>query len=144
MIDPALLAQPLVAFYTLWQHKRGTRVMPSRSDFPFDEIAPWVGRLHLIEVLADDFRFKVFAGRSSTRLGEEWTGRLLSDVTPRWMAEDAAADYRRCVEACEPVYADRTRREAEGRMFSWRRLVLPLGERGRVDHLFVCMDYDFI
>jgi hypothetical protein len=144
MIDPALMAQTLVAFYTLWQHKRGTRVMPSRGDFPFNEITPWVGRLHLVEVLPEDFRFKVFAGRSSTRLGDEWTGRLLSEVVPRWMAEDAAADYRRCVEICEPVYADRTRREAEGRMYSWRRLILPVGEGRTVDHLFVCMDYDFI
>ncbi len=144
MFDPASLAPMLASFHVLWLHKRGARALPTRSDFPFDELAPWVGRLHLVEVLPDDFRFKVFAGRSTMRLGDEWTGRLLSEVTPRWMAEDAGADYQRCAETCEPVYADRTRREAEGRLYSWRRLILPLGEGQDADHLFVCMDYDFI
>lgn len=144
MFDPASLTQNLASFYALWTHKRGDRDLPARREFPFDELAPWLGRLHLIEVLPNDFRFRVFAGRSTQRLGDEWTGRLLSEVTPRWMAEDARTDYRRCVETCEPLFADRTRREDEGRMYSWRRLILPLGEGRVVDHLFVCMDYDFI
>jgi len=144
MVDPAALKPNLASFYALWTLKRGTRDLPSRREFPFEELGPWVGRLHLIEVLPGDFRFKVFAGRSSLRLGDEWTGRLLSEVTPRWMAEDAAIDYRRCIETCQPIYADRTGRETEERVYSWRRLILPLGEGRTVDHLFVCMDYDFI
>jgi hypothetical protein len=144
MLELSSLPPPLRAFHTLWDGKRGGRVVPARQDFAFEELAPWLGQLHLIEVLADDFRFKVFAGKSAVRLQQEVTGRLLSEFEPRWMAEDAARDYQRSVEARVPVFADRSRQERDGRLYSWRRLVLPLGPTEVIDHLFVCMEYDFI
>jgi hypothetical protein len=144
MLELSALPLPLRDFHALWDRKRGGRAFPARLDFSFEELGPWLGRLHLIEVLPDDFRFKVFAGKSAIRMGQEATGQLLSEFTPRWMAEDAAKDYRQTVDTRAPTYADRTRQERDGRMYSWRRLILPLGQGEAVDHLFVCMEYDFI
>ncbi len=144
MLELSSLPSRLRDFHALWERKRGSRAFPARQDFPFEELVPWLGELHLIEVLPDDFRFKVFAGKSAARMGQEATGRLLSEFEPRWMAEDAARDYRQSVEGRMPIYADRSRREMDGRMYSWRRLILPLGQGEAVDHLFVCMEYDFI
>jgi hypothetical protein len=144
MLELSSLPSRLRDFHALWDGKRAGRAFPARQDFAFEELGPWLGELHLIEVLPDDFRFKVFAGKSAARLGREATGRLLSEFEPRWMAEDAAKDYRQVVAGRAPLYADRTRREMDGRVYSWRRLILPLGPDEAIDHLFVCMDYDFI
>lgn len=144
MVEPASLPPRLRDFHALWDRKRGSRALPARPDFAFEELGPWLGQLHVVEVLSGDFRFKVFAGNSAARMRQELTGKLISEITPVWMAEDAARDYREVCATRSPLYADRTRRELEGRMYSWRRLVLPLGQGGTVDHLFVCMDYDFI
>ncbi len=93
MLELSSLPARLRDFHALWERKRGSRAFPARQDFPFEELVPWLGELHLIEVLPDDFRFKVFAGKSTARLGQEATGRLLSEFTPRWSA--GAACFRR-------------------------------------------------
>jgi hypothetical protein len=144
MLELSSLPPRLREFHALWDRKRGSRALPARPDFAFEELRPWLGQLHVVEVLPTDFRFKVFAGKSAARMRQELTGKLISEITPAWMAEDATKDYREVVDKCIPLYADRTRREHEGRVYSWRRLILPLGQGEAVDHLFVCMDYDFI
>src|SRR5262245_30348385 len=117
MLDLALLSDDLRAFYALWDAKRGGRLLPARSDLEFAELRPWLESLHIVEVLADDFRFKIFATNSTLRLGAEMTGQLLSKLEPRQLAEDAGTDYRRCVETRTPIFADRTRQHMDGRMF---------------------------
>lgn len=144
MLALSSLPPKLREFHALWDGKRGGRMFPARQDFAFAELGPWLGALHVVEVLEGDFRFKVFAGKSAARMRQELTGRLISEIAPAAMAQDAARDYREVVERRVPIYADRTRQEMEGRMYSWRRLIVPLGQGESVDHLFVCMDYDFI
>lgn len=146
MFDPASLPARQREFYELWHRKRGARRLPSRPEFAFHELRAWLESLHLIEVLPDgDFLFRVFATKSALRLGREFTGRKASDLPRTWIFNDALIDYRRAVATGEPIFADRSRRHADGRLYSWRRLILPLGADGvPVDHLFVCLDYDFI
>ncbi len=145
MFDPLPLPPRLRDFYDLWDRKRGTRKFPARADYRFEELRPWLEELHLVEVLPGDFRFKVFATKSAKRIGREYTGMLLSECEPRALIEDAARDYRRCVETGEPNYADRNNRYADGRHYSWTRVVVPLGADGQtVDHLMICMEYHLI
>jgi hypothetical protein len=69
----------------------------------------------------------------------------MSECEPREMIQDAMVDYRRCVETREPSFADRTDRYINGRHYSWKRLIVPLGPDGEtVDHLMVCMEYHLI
>lgn len=146
MVDPSTLPRRQGEFYELWQNKRGGRRFPARADFALLDLAPWMEQLHLIEVLPDgDFLFRVFATKSAVRLEREYTGRRLSELEHSWAARDAAVDYRQVVASREPLFADRTRRHEDNRVYSWRRLVLPLGRAETVvDHLFVCLDFDFI
>lgn len=146
MFDPAVLPARLREFFNLWERKREARRLPARADFSLDELAPWMERLHLIEVLPDgDFFFRVFATKSAIRLDREYTGRRMSELPQNWVAQDALIDYRRVVGSAEPIFADRTRRHEDNRMYSWKRLILPLGRAPAiVEHLFVCLEYDFI
>jgi len=146
MFDPSILPPSQRKFFDLWNGKRARRRFPARGDFLFEELAPWLERLHLIEVLPDgDFLFRVFATRSAIRLDQENTGRRMSEMPKTWIVTDAMTDYRHAVAAAEPVFADRSRRHEDSRLYSWKRLVLPLGrDETAIDHLFVCLEYDFI
>src|SRR4051812_40171224 len=106
MVDPNILPPTLRAFYEFWERKRAGRHFPHRADMRFEELRPWLGEIHLVEVLPDDFRYKVFATKSAERLGQEYTGVLLSNGLPPDMARDAAVDYRRAVDEAAPHYAD--------------------------------------
>jgi hypothetical protein len=142
MIDPDKLPPRLRQFLVLWEQKRGADPLPARADFAFEELRPWLGELHLLEVLENDFRFKVFATGTAERVKREYTGHLMSEVTPAELAREAALEYRRVVESRRPVFTERSQVMAEGRVYSWQRLIAPLGhDRRTVDHLFVCLHY---
>lgn len=142
MIETDKLPPRLKQFLDLWERKRGSDILPARADFSFDDLGPWLGELHLLEVLPDDFRFKVFATGTATRVKQEFTGYLMSQVTPVELAREAAAEYRRVVESRAPVFTDRSQIRAEGREYSWQRLIAPAGQdRRTVDHLFVCLQF---
>jgi hypothetical protein len=142
MIDPDKLPPRLRQFLDLWERKRGSSVLPARADFTFDDLKPWLGELHLLEVLDDDFRFKVFATGTAERVKREYTGYLMSQVTPVELAREAAAEYRRVVEARAPVFTERSQVVADGQVFSWQRLIAPAGrDRRTPDHLFVCLQF---
>ena len=142
MIERAQLSRRLQQFLDLWERKRVGRLMPTRQDFAFEELRPWLGELHLLEVLPGDFRFKVFATGTAERVKREFTGRLMSEAEPKELIREAMTAYRHTVESRTPSFADRSNIEIDGRIFSWHRLVLPLSADGQaVDHLFVCIDY---
>ncbi len=73
---------------------------------------------------------------------QEYTGYLMSQVTPVEQAREAALEYRRVVESRAPVFTERSQVKAEGRVFSWQRLIAPAGrDRQTPDHLFVCLQF---
>lgn len=142
MIDPSKLPPRLRQFLELWEIKRGADPIPARADFSFEELRPWLGQLHLLEVLPGDFRFKVYATGTAERVKREFTGFLMSQVTPSDLAREAALEYRRVVETRIPVFTERSDIVSEGRMFSWQRLIAPAGQdRRTADHIFVCLHY---
>jgi hypothetical protein len=142
MLDRSKLSLRMERFLALWEEKRAGRMVPARYDFAFEELRPWLGELHLIEVLPADFRFKVFATGTAERVKREYTGRLLSEAQPKELTREAALAYRQAVDSRTPLFSDRSNVHIEGRAFSWHRLILPLGADGaRVDHLFVCIEY---
>lgn len=142
MIDRATLSGRMGQFLDLWETKRAGRTVPARYDFAFEELRPWLGELYLLEVLPDDFRFKVFATGTAERVKREYTGRLISEAEPRDLAREAMVAYRQAVVERAPLFSDRSNIHIDGRAFSWHRLILPLGVDGQtVDHLFVCIEY---
>ena len=128
----------------LWRTKRGCRTLPARRDFQIEELKPWLGRMHVIEVLPGDFRFAVFATTSAQRVGVELTGRLISEAPVPDMAKDAEETYRQSVKTKRPVYRRTPPTVYDDRLYGYTRVVLPLGEKDEPDRLFVAIHYDLI
>jgi hypothetical protein len=128
----------------LWRTKRGSRSLPARRDFPIEDLKPWLGRMHVVEVLPGDFRFAIFATTSAQRMGFELTGKLLSEAPVPDMVKEAEETYRQSVNTKRPVYRRTPPTVYDDRLYGFTRVVLPLGEQDEPDRLFVAIHYDLI
>ncbi len=61
----------------LWDLKRGDRLMPSRSDFNFEDFQGWYGSTAISVVEDDDLRFTLYGDKYVELLGVDLTNRLL-------------------------------------------------------------------
>jgi hypothetical protein len=135
MQPPFRFAEQL-ELYQLWNARRGARRMPDRADFSTADLRPWLGQIHLIEVLdhGKDFRYLVFGTDIARYYDVEMTRRLVSEWPPE-MRDAAFTTYSRVVRDACPYHV-RQNELAQGRLHSNHRLVLPLAKDGRaVDHI---------
>ena len=123
----------------LWRAKRNGRPMPLRRAFDVVELRPWLGSLCLIDIEANgrDFRYRVFGTRIANTIGQELTGRRVSEIAPQFR------------DGLRPGYVE-VSRSARPATFApifhepWRTirlsdLVLPLSVEGlTVDMLLTC------
>jgi hypothetical protein len=133
----------LVRLTDIWRAKRGGEVLPPRAAFTFDDLVPWLGYVHIIERVGDDFAFRIFGSAVATWLGYDFTGRRLSDIALHLptVAEKALAGYRQTLATAAPVFLHTTQARHRGASFGWSRLLLPLGEGTRATHLLVAVYY---
>lgn len=125
-----------VALYDLWNAKRGNRRMPDRADFSPPELRPWLGEIHLLEVIegGHDFLYLVYGTTIGRHHDVEMTRRLVSEW-PEAMRNAAMRTYTTVLRDACP-YLVRQNENAQGRLHSNHRLVLPLSRDGRtVDHI---------
>jgi len=114
-----------------WHQKCAGRRMPARKDFDVFELRPWLGRLHLVQVVAggEDFRFTIYGSEVAVLHGTDLTGKALSSI-----AEPARESVRRAYAAtCRsraPLFIedDRLVRSSLTRL---ENLILPLSDDGR-------------
>jgi hypothetical protein len=80
----------LRALLALWNHKRGERRMPVRNDFTPRDMKAYLRRIHLYDVVENgrDFRIRVLGTSLTIGLGQDPTGKLMSEHP------DAAAGHR--------------------------------------------------
>ena len=122
----------------LWRAKAAGRKWPARRELLFEELVPWLGRLHLVEVLDGDFRFAVFGTATMGVMRREYTGLRLSEI-----ADPLARVWER-------GYLDAVRRrqalffhhplDTYGEMrehVGWWRAILPLGTGDTIEQLLV-------
>ena len=124
--------------HALWDAKRGARLYPARPDFVFEEFMPWLGRLHLVEVLDGDFRFAVFGSWTAELIKREYTGLKLSEIQEP-LARIWEAGYRDVVARRAPVFVHhpKSRYNPRDPEVSWWRAILPMGTEDRLTHLLV-------
>ena len=136
--DLAELPAWLRDLHALWDLKRGARPYPARADFVFEEFMPWLGRLHLVEILDGDFRFAVFGSGTADLIRREYTGRKLSEIEEP-LARIWEAGYRDAAERRAPVFAHHPKAQysAAELVVSWWRAILPLGTDDDLTHLLV-------
>ncbi|MBI3507926.1 MAG: hypothetical protein HY059_24080 [Proteobacteria bacterium] len=122
----------------LWRTKAAGRPWPDRREILFEDLVPWLGRLHLVDVLDGDFRFAVFGSRTSGVMRREFTGMRLSEIADPLarMWEDG---YREAVRLRRPLYVHHPlgyyglTHDHVG----WWRAILPLGRSEKVENLLV-------
>lgn len=143
--DPAKLPPSLARFLALWEAKRGTRRMPARSDFSFEDLWPWMGYLNLVAVEGDEGRFVVFSETSTRVYGREMTGKRLSEFTPQKLADAALADHRRFMDGGGIPMSSLVEISFEHKAMRWARLVAPLSDDDwSVKRYFVALHFDEI
>ncbi len=133
----------LLRLAEIWNEQRGPHPLPPRPLFRFEDIVPWLGYLHLLELVEDDFQFRIFGSAVAAWLGHDYTGRRLSDVLRQnpEVAAKAAVGYRKTVATAAPLYLHTEQARHRGTDFGWSRLLLPLGESDRVTHLMIAIHY---
>ncbi len=123
----------LAGLHRYWDRKRAGHRMPPWHKFDAVEMAPWLGRLNVVDVEnhdgADAFRYRIFGTEIAVILDRELTGRYVGDG-------DAGAGalmlegYREVVAGRAPTL--RRQDPVEGtRMLRHVRLMLPISEDGR-------------
>lgn len=122
--------------YNLWNAKRGSRHMPSRTDFAPADLRPWLGDMHLLEVIdgGRDYLYLVYGTSIGRHHDVEMTRRHVSDW-PDDMRARAMRTYSKVTRELCP-YLVRQNEAPSGRVRSNHRLLLPLSRDGKtVDHI---------
>lgn len=133
--DPRLLD-----LLTCWHLLRKGRRMPSRSDFDFPLLGPWLGYLMLLDVLGSSrFRYRVYGSAVAALLGRDLQGREVDDL-PADVREETRGDYLAVVASREPRFVER-QRDIHGRSESFGKLILPLSDNGEAVTMLLAAFY---
>jgi len=122
-----------VALYQYWGRKRGTRVMPSRSDIDPSEMP--LGALpgvSLVDVVSDERRYVyrlVGTGDVEVR-GHDPTGKSVMEGFFGPSAEDALSCYDEVVRTCAPLLDPVPFTTSDGRYVMEETIFLPLSDDG--------------
>jgi len=137
-IEEAELPSHMRDLVALWRAKAGARHWPARRDLLFEELVPWLGRLHLVEVLDGDFRFAVFGTATMGVMRREYTGMRLSEIADP-LARVWERGYADAVTRRMPLFFHHPL-DVYGEMrehVGWWRVILPLGTGATVEQLLV-------
>jgi hypothetical protein len=128
----------LVELLAWWNARRGTRSMPSRTDFEVGDLKPWLGNIHLLDVEEGgaEFRYRVYGSHLAQYFGKDFTG-MTTAVVREASREIVRSEYGAVVRERRPMLVQRDRSIA-GRDTPVERLILPLSSDGvGVDKLLV-------
>lgn len=150
MVNRTMTAQLLKRLKDLWVSRRGDRKFPSRADFPFEDLSPWLGKIQLVDVVpgevgGDRYRFRLVGTRIVEFDGQDITGMTATEAFPGETAWVTAA-YDAAVDAEEPVHSQVPHTIENGEVIRGvqvliDRLIMPLSTDGKtVDMLVVYMD----
>jgi hypothetical protein len=99
------MQQKLSDLLDFWQRKRGARLMPARTDVDVLELRPWLGYVHMVEVLEGgaDFRYRIYGTEIAVAFGSDLTGKRLSAV-PAAAREAVRRSYAMACQSCAPLF----------------------------------------
>ena len=131
----------LGALLALWDARRGTRPMPARADFTFEDLLPWVGHLALLDVVGtgEDFRYVVYGTRLVETFGFDLTGRSARDAIAL-IGPQPLAEYQRVAATRVPDHVSRMS-PANKEHLTITKLALPLSSDGTMVDKIVSVIY---
>jgi len=104
--DPAdHIDEAMVLVHAYWLSKADGRFAPKWSDINLLELpAAYIPYVIVCDVLpGDEYRFRYWGRGHADYYGEDFTGRLLSDIQPDWAQDHLRVQYDRVVEARQPL-----------------------------------------
>ena len=127
-----------ISFLTFWNRLKGDRAMPERSQIVPEELAPWIGWLHLVEVIdgGEDFLYRIFGSEAGGATGYRLHRKKVSEWDPP-IRERALNIYRMAVVEKQPIYHCRFEDFSPIAQNTFSRIVVPLGgsETGHSTHV---------
>lgn len=137
------LPQDLQGLLALWRSHCGDRRFPRWEDLRSDALTPWTDRIHVIEQLDDgDFYFHRFSPISAARMGENMTGRRLSEIILNARAVQSTSSYRRCLILARPCIDRIPADFGDGPQHTaYDRLLLPFGQGERPNLLLAGLHF---
>ncbi|HXY98459.1 MAG TPA: PAS domain-containing protein [Stellaceae bacterium] len=114
-----------------WAGKRGGRSMPQRRDIEPTEIPRLLPNLQLIDVLGDQFRYRLIGTALVEAFGRDYTGAFVHELFTGPRAGFVCALYRSVCEARRPVFNRNRYHTTRDVDLIANRLYLPLSEDDR-------------
>jgi hypothetical protein len=120
-----------LALYRYWESKRAGRAMPARGDLNPAEVPGLLPHLMLIEVVGEQFRYRLVGSRVVQDFGRELTGTFVgSHVNPPEYARAICSIYARVCVDRQPVFTTGEYRSPSKLSHIVSRLLVPLAEDG--------------
>jgi hypothetical protein len=115
----------------LWRSKCPPGDVPRRAEFDVLTLQPWLGWLTVYEEVDDgaDFLVRLDGSNIVALTGDEWTGRRMSELDPRYMTPVLEV-LRRAVRERQPI-VDQYYTPAVKDFLTFHRITLPLWEDRR-------------
>jgi hypothetical protein len=126
----------LLAYWT--RLPRGS-TLPLASAVDPLEMSGALGYIMLMDVEDDgwDYRFRVFGSFIAEWAGFDATGKLISQLPVRPLAQFFIATYRACLERLEPMFTEHVP-PSDVHTNNWQRLILPLEDgNGSINRILV-------
>lgn len=132
-------SSPHSELYIYWAACRGARAMPARADLDPVEMKPFLPHLMLFDVLGDRFRYRLVGTQVVRDFGRDITGSFLGGNNPQQpFAADVTGIFLRVRDSATPLFTIGHHQTADGVTHSVSRLLLPLGQDGRVNMILLC------
>jgi hypothetical protein len=141
MSDEATYSRKLRDFAELWRRKRRDGRLPSRRDFAFEEMIPWLGWIAILKVLdgGRDFLFVLHGTNIVERHRQDLTGMRASEMPSVWR-DSTMPGYLATMREPKLLFT-RHRIETERYDYAWERLIAPCADAGvNVETLFLVVE----
>lgn len=133
----------LSRLYQFWKQIRGSRRLPSRSDFEPEQLGFILGQVIIVDVLRDpaNFRYRLIGTRleEAGRRGDQ--GKTLDQIEPAAYRRMVGQTYRAVVETGQPLCHQISYAHHQN-MVSFEQIILPFSHGGdRVEVLLEALDW---
>lgn len=137
---PGVFAQP----FSYWNECRGDRWAPTWSAFHLEKLdarlLPWSV---VVDVLADDFRYRFWGSERARLIGAELSNRLASQIPDGPMRNSNLNEYRDLVGARAPMVFNTLITLSGGAIVRFHSLRLPISDDGeQVTKIYSALDYE--
>jgi hypothetical protein len=140
--NPSHLANPVLAFLkSYWDRKRDGRTFPARADIKPAEMKEHLGWIVLIDVLPDEFRYRMIGSRVTAYFLRNATGKTVHEAFAGFgqpAVDCVLASHRRTAEEKTILRVSGGAGWLGQPSFDFDTLCLPLSDDGRAVNMILC------